>query len=166
MLNAVLGFVQESAERALLALRSAVEPVASVVRGGHELRIPAHGLVPGDLVVLREGDCVPADGRLAQAERLQVDESALTGESAPVGKQVAAVPPTSPLAERSSMVYAGTGITRGRGLALVTATGPETEMGSIAASRRRQTAGDAAATTVGRTLTAHGRGGPRDSLRH
>ena len=134
VLNAVLGFVQElGAERALLALRSAVEPVASVVRGGHELRIPAHGLVPGDLVVLREGDRVPADGRLAQAERLQVDESALTGESAPVGKQVAAVPPTSPLAERSSMVHAGTGITRGRGLALVTATGPETEMGSIAA---------------------------------
>ena len=134
VLNAVLGFVQElGAERALLALRSAVEPVASVVRGGHELRIPAHGLVPGDLVVLREGDRVPADGRLAQAERLQVDESALTGESAPVGKQVAAVPPTSPLAERSSMAYAGTGITRGRGLALVTATGPETEMGSIAA---------------------------------
>ena len=133
VLNAVLGFVQElGAERALLALRSAVEPIASVVRGGHELRIPAHGLVPGDLVVLREGDRVPADGRLAQAERLQVDESALTGESAPVGKQVAAVPPTSPLAERSSMVYAGTGITRGRALALVTATGPETEMGSIA----------------------------------
>ena len=96
VLNAVLGFVQElGAERALLALRSAVEPIASVVRGGHELRIPAHGLVPGDLVVLREGDRVPADGRLAQAERLQVDESALTGESAPVGKQVAAVPPPS-----------------------------------------------------------------------
>ena len=91
-----------------------------------------------------------------------MDESALTGESAPVGKQVAAVPPTArwPSARRWS--YAGTGITRGRGLALVTATGPETEMGSIAAlAAAAKTAGDAAATTVGRTLTAHGRGGPR-----
>ena len=133
LLNAALGFFQEaSAERAVLALRGAFERSAAVVRDGRELELPADELVPGDLVVLREGDRVPADGRLVAAERLELDESALTGESVPVSKDVEAVPPDTPLAERASMVFAGTGVTRGHGRALVTATGAATEMGTIA----------------------------------
>lgn len=123
LLNAVLGFVQESgAERAVLALRQAVRPTASVVRDGVERELPAAEIVPGDLVVLREGDRVPADARLAEGELLQVDESALTGESVPVDKTTQA----------ASALYGGTAVTRGRGRALVIATGTRTELGRIA----------------------------------
>jgi Ca2+-transporting ATPase len=133
VLNGVLGFVQElGAERAVLALGDAVERSASVVRERRERLVPAAVLVPGDLVVVREGDRVPADARVLAAERLEVDESALTGESVPVGKDAAAVAPRTPLAERASMVFTGTGVTRGRALALVTATGAATELGRIA----------------------------------
>ena len=79
----MLGFVQEAgAERAVLALRAAIQPTASVIRDGREREIPADEVVPGDLLVLREGDRVPADARVVADERLEVDESALTGESA------------------------------------------------------------------------------------
>jgi Ca2+-transporting ATPase len=133
VLNAVLGFFQEAgAERAVLALRSSVQPTAAVVRDGREHQVPAEELVPGDLVVLREGDRVPADARLVAARRLELDESALTGESVPVTKDANAVAPETPLAERTSMTFAGTGVTRGRGRALVTATGAATEVGTIA----------------------------------
>jgi calcium-translocating P-type ATPase len=133
VLNAVLGFFQEAgAERALLALSRAVELSAAVVRGGRERTIAAAQLVPGDLIVVREGDRVPADARIVSSEWLAVDESALTGESAPVEKTTAQVPAGTTLAERFSMLYAGTGVTRGRARALVTATGEETELGSIA----------------------------------
>jgi calcium-translocating P-type ATPase len=139
VLNGALGFLQEAgAERALLALTRASVATAEVVRGGRERTLPADELVPGDVVVVREGDRVAADARLVSAERLAVDESALTGESAPIEKGVAPVPPEAPLAERSPMVYAGTGITRGRGSAVVTATGESTELGTIA--RLAQTA--------------------------
>jgi P-type Ca2+ transporter type 2C len=122
LLNAVLGLVQEvGAERAVLALRTAIRPTASVIRDGQEKEVPAAEIVPGDLVVLREGDRVPADGIVVSAERLAVDESALTGESIPVSK-----PAESP-------VFAGTGVTRGRGRALVDSTGSSTELGLIAA---------------------------------
>ena len=133
VLNGALGFVQEAgAERALLALSRAIEVTASVVRSGRERTIPADELVPGDLVVLREGDRVPADARIVRAERLAVDESALTGESMAVEKAAEAVPRGTMLADRASMVHAGTGVTRGRGRALVTATGETTELGLIA----------------------------------
>ena len=133
VLNAVLGFVQEAgAERALLALSRTRELVATVVRDGRELTVPSADLVPGDVVVVREGDRVPADARIARAERLAVDESLLTGESAHVDKAADAVQPQTPLAERRSMLYAGTGVTRGRARAIVTATGPSTELGQIA----------------------------------
>jgi magnesium-transporting ATPase (P-type) len=133
VLNAVLGFVQEAgAERAVLALRRAVEHNAAVIRAGVEREVPVESLVPGDLVVLREGDRVPADARVVAAERLDLDESALTGESIPVAKATDPVLAGAPLAERTSMVFAGTGVTRGRGRALVTATGPEAEIGRIA----------------------------------
>jgi magnesium-transporting ATPase (P-type) len=133
VLNAVVGFFQEAgAERALLALSRAVELSAAVVRGGHERTIAAAELVRGDLIVVREGDRVPADARVVASEWLAVDESALTGESAAVEKTTVQVSVGTTLAERFSMVYAGTGVTRGRARALVTATGEETELGSIA----------------------------------
>ena len=133
VLNAVLGFVQEAgAERAIVALRESVARVAAVIRSTREREIPVEELVPGDIVVVREGDRVPADLRILSAERLQVDESALTGESVPVAKNEAPVAPRTPLAERSSMLFAGTGVTRGRAHALATATGDATEMGKVA----------------------------------
>jgi magnesium-transporting ATPase (P-type) len=118
VLNAVLGFFQEAgAERAVLALRGAVERTAAVIRDEQERDLPAEEVVPGDLIVLREGERVAADARLVTAERLELDESALTGESLPVAKAVAAVARETPLAERASMVFAGTAATRDRGRA-------------------------------------------------
>jgi calcium-translocating P-type ATPase len=134
VLNAALGFVQEAgAERAVLALRSATHPTASVIREGCERVIPSDDVVPGDLLVLREGDRVPADGRVVAGEMLELDESPLTGESLPVRKSCASVAPGTALADRSSMVFAGTGVTRGGGRAVVVATSGETEVGRIAA---------------------------------
>jgi Ca2+-transporting ATPase len=138
LLNSLLGFVQEAgAERAVLALREALVQRASVIRAGRERELAAEELVPGDLVVLREGERAPADGRLVAAAGLGVDESALTGESVPVDKGLAAVAVEAPLADRSSMVHAGTGVTRGRGRAVVTATGQATELGHIAGLTER-----------------------------
>ncbi len=134
VLNAVLGFAQEAgAERAVLALRSAIHTTAWVIREGREREVPAEEVVPGDLLVLREGDRVAADARVAAHERLELDESALTGESLPVPKAHAPVAPETGLADRASMVFAGTGVTCGRGRAIVVATGKETEIGRIAA---------------------------------
>jgi len=133
VLNAILGFVQEAgAERAVIALRGAVRRTVNVIRDGREQEIPAEQVVPGDVIVLREGDRVAADARLGAAEGLEIDESALTGESLPVAKQLEPVAAETPLAERTSMVYAGTGVTRGRGRALVTATAGDSELGRIA----------------------------------
>jgi len=133
VLNGVLGFVQEAgAERAVLALGEAIERWAAVVRDGGERQVPVEELVPGDLLVLREGDRVGADARVVRSEQLEVDESALTGESIPVGKRAAPCPHAAPLAERTSMVFAGTGVTRGRAWALVVATGDATEIGRVA----------------------------------
>ncbi len=133
VLNAVLGFTQEvSAERAVLALRTSVARTAAVVRDGREREVPIEEIVPGDVIVVREGDRVPADARLVLAERLEVDESALTGESVPVAKTLEAVSAESPLAERAWMIFAATAVRRGRGRALVTATGDRTELGNVA----------------------------------
>ncbi len=138
LLNALLGFVQEArAERAVLGLRDALERRASVVRDGREVEVGVEQVVPGDLVVLREGERVPADGRLVAAAGLALDESMLTGESVPVDKSIDPVSTGTPLAERSSMVYAGTAITRGRGRAVLTATGQSTELGGIAGLTQR-----------------------------
>ena len=133
VLNAAFGFWQEvGAARAVLALTEAVTIEAVVVRDGEPGKVPARELVPGDLLRLREGDRVPADARIATAVGLEVDESALTGESVPVAKGGHAVPLETDLAGRESMVYAGTSVTRGAGLALVVATGASTEQGAIA----------------------------------
>ena len=134
VLNAGLGFFQEAAaEKAVTALREQVPLQAAVVRDGRELTVSAEVLVPGDLLVLREGDRVAADAQLVEAGSLEADESALTGESIPVEKDVTpVVDELTPLAERRSSVFAGTSITRGRGRAVVTATGSGTELGRIA----------------------------------
>ena len=133
LLNALLGFVQEArAEGAVLALRDVLERRAIVIREERAREVGVEELVPGDLIALREGERVPADARLVAAAGLAVDESTLTGESVPVDKAIERVDEETPLSERSSMVYAGSAVTRGRGRALVTATGPATEFGQIA----------------------------------
>ena len=133
LLNAALGFGQEAkAEGAILALRDVLERRATVVRSGRAREVAVEQIVPGDLVLVRDGEWVPADGRLVAAAGLAVDESTLTGESVPVDKAVEAVAAAAPLADRASMVYAGSAVTRGRGRLLVTSTGPATQLGQIA----------------------------------
>jgi P-type Ca2+ transporter type 2C len=105
---------------------------ATVVRDGREERIAAAEVVPGDVMLLAEGDAVSADGRLAEASSLTVAEAALTGESEPVLKDVALLAEPAGLGDRLNMVFNGTAVTRGRGRAVVTATGMATEMGRIA----------------------------------
>jgi Ca2+-transporting ATPase len=130
----LLGFVQEyRAERAIEALRQMTAPTATVVRDGEEVRIPARELVPGDVILLSTGDRIPADARLIEAINLQVEESALTGESVPVEKHMHPLGHDNlPLGDRRNMVYAGTSVTYGRGRALVVATGMQTEFGKTA----------------------------------
>ncbi|HET9020738.1 MAG TPA: cation-translocating P-type ATPase [Ornithinibacter sp.] len=130
----LLGFIQEfRAERAIEALREMAAPTATVVRDAVTTEVPASDLVPGDVVLLHAGDKVPADGRVVESVNLMADEAALTGESLPVVKraeQLEGVELT--VGDRINMVHAGTVITYGRGVAVVVATGPETEFGRIA----------------------------------
>jgi P-type Ca2+ transporter type 2C len=130
----LLGFIQEHrAGRALEALKAMAAPIAHVLREGRESAIPARDLVPGDIVMLRAGDRVPADARVTQAVNLAVDEAALTGESAAVSKTTAPLDDERlPLGDRTNMTYAGTMVVRGRGQALIVATGMATEFGRIA----------------------------------
>ncbi|HMA04550.1 MAG TPA: cation-translocating P-type ATPase, partial [Methanomicrobiales archaeon] len=133
-LNGVIGFLQEyRAEKALEALKKMIAPVARVVRGGAEAMIDARDLVPGDVILLAEGDRVPADGRLLETIALEADEAALTGESVPVPKDAGMTcDPGEPLPCHGNMAFLGTVITRGRGRAVITATGMRTELGKIA----------------------------------
>ncbi len=131
--NAVLGYVQvERAEQAVAALQRMTAAQASVVRDGREQRVEAARLVPGDVLVLAEGDAVGADARLVEAATLTVAEAALTGESEPVVKGSAALDAAADLGDRVNMVFAGTAVTRGRGRAVITATAMDTEMGTVA----------------------------------
>ncbi|MFB6130558.1 MAG: cation-translocating P-type ATPase [Salinigranum sp.] len=131
--NGVFGFVQDyRAERSMQALRDLSAPDATVLRDGEKRTVDAREVVPGDVVFVEGGDAVPADGRLLSAGGLQTDEAALTGESATVEKGTGAVDPDTPLAERSDMVYMNTTVGRGRGTAVVVATGMDTRVGSIA----------------------------------
>ena len=132
-LNGILGFVQEwRAENAIEALQRMLEPQCTVIRDGEEQIIDSQYLTPGDIVILKIGDRVPADIRLTTALNLKVDESSLTGESDSVSKNSQAVSSDAPLAERSSMVWMGTAITNGRARGIVISTGMDTEFGRIA----------------------------------
>jgi cation-transporting ATPase F len=130
--NAVVGFIQESkAEDALDALRAMVHTDARVRRSGRERQIPSDELVPGDVVLIEAGDKVPADLRLLQVTELQVDESALTGESVPVAKDEVVLADATPVSDRRNMVYSATLVTNGTGVGVTVATGSETELGEI-----------------------------------
>lgn len=132
LLNAVVGFVQESrAQRALDALSQMIPVEAIVVRDGTARRLRAADLVPGDVVELAAGDRVPADVRLAEVRLAEVDESALTGESVPVVKSEVPLPHDVAVADRVNSAYSGTLVTRGQARALVTATGGATQLGHI-----------------------------------
>ncbi len=134
ILNGVIGFLQEyRAEKTLEALKKMTAPVARVIRGGTEGMIDARDLVPGDIVLIMEGDRVPADGRLLETVALEADEAPLTGESVPVPKDAGMVCEAGETIHyHGNMVFLGTVITRGRGKAVVTATGMRTELGKIA----------------------------------
>ncbi|MCW5737519.1 MAG: cation-transporting P-type ATPase [Enhydrobacter sp.] len=132
--NAVIGFVQEGrAEKALEAIRSLIDPHASVIRDGRRQTIPADLVVPGDLVLLEAGDRVPADLRLVKARNLRIDEAILTGESVPVEKAVGSVDATASLGDRSCMAHSGTFVTAGQGSGVAVGTGAATELGRISA---------------------------------
>ncbi|MFC4128475.1 HAD-IC family P-type ATPase [Nocardia rhizosphaerae] len=132
LINAVVGFIQEAkAEAALEGLRSMVRTRARVVRDGHQRTVPSEELVPGDLVLLEAGDKVPADLRLVRVTELRVDESALTGESAPTVKDDVVLPGSTAVGDRRNMAYSGTLVATGSGAGLVVATGGETELGEI-----------------------------------
>ena len=135
ILNAVIGFVQEyRAERAMAALKRMAAASARVLRGGRIETVSAAELVPGDVVLLETGNVVPADLRIIETARLKIDESALTGESVAVEKQVAVISVVdAPLGDRLNLAYKGTTIVYGRGRGLVAATGMHSELGKIAA---------------------------------
>jgi Ca2+-transporting ATPase len=133
VINAVVGFVMEyQAENSMQALRQMTKLNARVVRKGKVTEIPVEEIVPGDLLFLEAGDVVPADGRVVEAAQLQVNESALTGESVPVEKNTQTISGETPLAERTNMLFKGTFVSSGNAKAICTATGMETELGNIA----------------------------------
>lgn len=135
VINAVIGYIQEAkAEGAIASLAKAVTTEATVLRDGQLLQIPSQDLVPGDIVLLVSGDKVPADLRLVKSRNLQIDESALTGESVPVNKAIASLDAETPLAERTNMAYAGSFVTFGQGTGIVVATADKTEVGQISQS--------------------------------
>lgn len=128
-----LGFLQEyRAEKAMEALKRMAAPTASVIRDENEQEVPATGVVPGDIVVIRTGDKIPADCRLVEAVNLKTEEAPLTGESVPVEKIEQPVSADASIGDRRNMVFMGTAAVYGRGLGVVTATGMSTEFGKIA----------------------------------
>ena len=143
LLNAAMGYVQEAkAEAAVAALRAISAADATVIRNGERKEVPASEIVPGDLILIEEGDTVPADGRLLESATLQVAEAALTGESMPVSKDPSTIADEVALGDRLNMVFSGTAATYGHGKALVVGTGMRTEIGRIA-GLLKQTADEA-----------------------
>ena len=133
LLNAIMGYIQESrAESAVAALRQMAAAHANVMRDGERQSVSAAEIVPGDIILVEEGDTVPADARLIHSTALQMAEAALTGESLPVSKDIIPVAGEAALGDRTNMIFSGTAATYGRGKAVVTATGMQTEMGRIA----------------------------------
>ncbi len=130
---AVLGFFQEyRAERALEALKKMLSPTLTVLRGGREEEVPSKELVPGDILLLEAGDKIPADARLIENHSLRCDEAPLTGESVPVGKDIKPLSENVRVNDRKNMLFTGTTVTYGRGKAVATSTGMNTEFGKIA----------------------------------
>jgi P-type Ca2+ transporter type 2C len=134
VLNAVLGFTQEyRAEQAMAALKRMATPHVRARRGGHVVDLLARDLVPGDVILLEAGNAVPADGRLLETANLRVQEAVLTGESEPVEKVIAAIQGDHPsLGDQVNMIFMGTAVTYGRGIAVITSTGMHTQLGKIA----------------------------------
>ncbi len=133
ILSGMLGFIQDyRAQKAIDALKQMAAPTARVVRGDSTSVIKASRIVPGDIILLQTGDGIPADSRLIESINLQMDEASLTGESIPVPKIIDKIAEEELVAERKNMVYMGTSVSYGRGKAVVTATGMETELGRIA----------------------------------
>ena len=138
LLNAILGVIQESkAEAAIEALQTMTAATCKVIRNGKQITLHSDELVPGDIVVLEAGDAVPADGRIIENASLKIEEAALTGESVPVNKMIDALNLVGdnddvPLGDRKNMCYMGSTVVYGRGKAVITETGMDTEMGKIA----------------------------------
>jgi P-type Ca2+ transporter type 2C len=133
IINALVGFIQEfRAEKSIQALKRLIIQETKVIRGGQTKIVSVHELVPGDIMILEEGNRVPADGRLIAIKDLQTDESTLTGESLSISKEIKTLPATVPMAEQHNMVWTGTNVTKGQGQALVVATGATTVLGQIA----------------------------------
>lgn len=132
IINAIVGYIQEDkAQKALDSIRNLLSLKAAVIRGGRRREIAAEALVPGDIVLLKAGDKVPADMRLISVSRFEVDESSLTGESVAVSKTIQPVKPCTVLGERESMAYAGTTVRTGDATGVVVATAVDTEVGKI-----------------------------------
>ncbi|HET9595577.1 MAG TPA: cation-translocating P-type ATPase [Anaeromyxobacteraceae bacterium] len=142
IVNGALGYVQESrAEQAVAALRAMSAPTARVLRDGRQQMVPTAEVVPGDVLLIEEGDTIPADGRVLVSVGLRAAEAALTGESTPVTKDDDAIAEEAAIGDQTSMVFGGTAIASGRGRAVVTATGAATEIGKIAGSLHAAEAG-------------------------
>jgi Ca2+-transporting ATPase len=133
ILNSMVGFIQEyRSEKAMEAMRKLTAPRARVVRDGREKIIPAREVVPGDITVLETGDRIPADGRLIEAIELKMNEAVLTGESTPVGKVTETIDERTPVPDRKNFVFMATHVIHGRGRAVITSTGMQTQFGKIA----------------------------------
>src|SRR4030042_126938 len=133
ILNAFLGFIQEyKAEKAIEALKKMATPKAKVIRNGRDQEVDSREVVPGDILVLVTGDKIPADSRIIEQMNLETQEAALTGESVPVQKEVCILNEKTAIGNRKNMVYSSTIVTKGRGKAIVIATGMKTEFGKIA----------------------------------
>lgn len=160
LLNAILGVVQESkAEAAIEALQTMTAATSKVLRDGKITVLHSADLVPGDVVLLEAGDAVPADGRLLESASLKIEEAALTGESVPVNKTAKTISAEGdvPLGDRKNMCYMGSTVVYGRGSAVITATGMDTEMGKIAGvlarTEQEETPLQRKLTQLGKTLS-------------
>jgi len=163
LLNAILGVIQESkAEAAIEALQTMTAATCKVLRDGKQIALHSDELVPGDVVILEAGDAVPADGRIIENASLKIEEAALTGESVPVNKLIDALNLTAgkedvPLGDRKNMCYMGSTVVYGRGKAVITETGMDTEMGKIAgalaAAEEEQTPLQKKLDSLGKTLS-------------